>query len=253
MGNGLAFRLYKIPPDSLSVLENYFQSDTFEPIHYETFQSKKKIKLEFEIKKISKNNYGKKIELYLDRIIFVPKRDQEKAPIKITPVYSMQFFSGLDDFNNYLIIYGNKAIDYSIRKALTKYLDSVTSNSLDSLISIKPDFSKLALLVEEFPNLQQFCVKDVGDDQIDDIILKGNTLEKTPNFNRYALNDQTKGDMNFVGLSNNNKIIYMGRDGSFYSREAFNKTNVEELIYLFLCRLEKIKILKRNDNLENYS
>jgi len=124
--------------------------------------------------------------------------------------------------------------------------------SFDSLIRIKPDFTKLKELIDEFPNLQQFCVKDVGDDQIDDIILKGNTLEKTPNYSRYVINEQTKGDLNFVGLSNNNRIIYVGRDGSFYSRERFDRTNVEGLIYDFLCRLEKIRVLDHDVVLDDY-
>ena len=252
MRNSLAFRLYKIPRDSIPILVKYFNKKIFEPINFDSYQSKQKIKLFFEIKKITPNNFGKKIDLYLDRIVFVPTRDEEKKPIKITPVFSMQLFEGKKHFENFLAIYGNKAIDYSIRNALMKYLENETKMSLDSLILVKPDFGKLKELVNEFPNLQQFCVKDVGDDQIDDIILKGNTLEKTPNYSRYVVNEHTKGDLNFVGLSNNNRIIYVGRDGSFYSREKFNRSNVEELIYTFLCRMDKIKVLKYRDILDNY-
>ena len=176
----------------------------------------------------------------------MPVKEIERKPIKITPTYQIQLLENKSEFKNHLLVFGNKAIDYSIKHAFENYVESVTSKSLISLTLIKPDFTKLKELIKEFPNLQQFCIKDVGDDQIDDIILKGNTLEKNPNFERYALDEDTKGDMNFVGLSNNNKIIYVGRDGSFYSRESFSKISAPELIYNFLVRLKKINVLNYN-------
>jgi hypothetical protein len=243
MRGGIAFRLYKINPDAVGFLNDLFNQTNNISIHYETYRSKKSIKLFFEIKNTEKNDYGRTINLYLDRIQFMPTKDDANKPVKITPVYQMQILENKSNFQNHLLIFGNKGIDYSIKNAFEKHIESVSSSVPIPLTLIKPDFRKLKELIKEFPNLQQFCIKDVGDDQIDDIILKGTKLEKNTNFARYAIDKDTKGDVNFVGLSNNNKIIYVGRDGSFYSREQFSKTNIPELIYNFLNRLDKIDVL----------
>ncbi len=251
MNNGIAFRLYKVNSDAIKFIHGLLNEKTHTRVHYETYRSDRSLKLFFEIKNIENDDYGRIINLYLDRIIFVPKKDNDKKPILITPTYQIQLLENKPDFKNHLLIFGNKAIEYSIKNAIEKYIESISSVVPIPLTLVKPNFEKITELIKEFPNLQQFCIKDVGDDQIDDIVLKGTKLEKNTNFRRYAIDEDTRGDMNFVGLSNNNKIIYMGQDGSFYSRERFTRTNTPELVYNFLVRLNGIGILDY-DNLDKH-
>ncbi len=242
MSDKLAFRFYRIGSKSIKPVIDLLSSAENAPIHYDTYPGEKNIKLYFHIKKVEENDYGKLIKIYLDQIKFLPIKEHKKA-FKITPTYNIQLFEKKELFKNHIMFFGNKSIDYSIRKALKKFILSNTGDDYDPIIMIKPDFKKLQLLVKNFPNVQKFCVKNVDDDNVKGIVLTGTELEEDGNFEKYAIDEDTKGDMNFIALSVDKNIIFINRDGSFYSREDFSRTNSIELIYNLLKRFDENKLL----------
>ncbi|MDI1495529.1 MAG: ATP-utilizing protein [Cenarchaeum symbiont of Oopsacas minuta] len=110
----------------------------------------------------------------------------------------------------------------------------------DPLILLKVDFDKASQLVKEFQNIQYFCTKDVNDDRLQDIIIKGDMLEKTPQYKEFVEAPDTKGDLNYLGITIDGKILYIGRDGSIYSRNNFSKFNITNIVYTLLNRISSI-------------
>lgn len=175
---------------------------------------------------------------------FFPAKESIDA-IKITPTYRIQLFEKKSLFKNHLLFFGDKSMDTSIKSALKKFILSSTGNEYDPIIKIKPDFKKISLMVKDFPNVHKYCIKNIGDDKIKGMVVSGLELEDDGNFERYVLDDDTKGDLNFISLSIDKNMFYVNRDGSFYSREDFSRTDSIELIYNLLKRFDEKNYLFR--------
>ena len=238
----LSCRIYKIDKSVLRVVKSFLKKPD-ETILYDIYRKDTKYeqKLYFSVKSFEKNKFGVMIEIYLDKIIFIPTRDGEQAILQ-TPTYFIQLLEGTEKFNNHLIIYGSKLIDLSIKKAFINYLnDTLNENVKEPLVLLKCDFDKITQLVEEFNNIQHFCIKDVNDDRLQDVIIKGDMLQKTPQYNEFVIDPDTKGDINFLGITMDSKILYIGRDGSIYSRNNFSKLNITDIVYSLLNRIANKK------------
>ena len=116
--------------------------------------------------------------MYIDKIMFLPKDDKE-IPVPYTPTHMLQILEGKTKFQNHIIIFGSKTIDTSIKNVVNKQISKITENEIeDPLILLRINFDKIQQLANEFPNVQHFCIKDVGDDRLQDVIIKGDMLEK---------------------------------------------------------------------------
>ena len=236
--NNISCRVYKINHDYLTAIKSFFSSDS--KIHYDTFQksTNDKIKLFFNVKKADKNNYGKMIQIYLDKIMFIPQRGDKEKPVLYTPTHAVQLLEDTEFFNNHLIIFGPKTIDTGIKNALIKHISKTSVDEvIDPLSLLKADFGMIARLTKEFPNIQHFCIKDVNDDRLQDVIIKGDMLEKTPQYKEFAIEQDTKGSINFLGITTDGKLFYIGKDGSIYSRSNFSRTEITSVVYSILVRM----------------
>jgi len=243
LNHKLAFRFYKIGSKSIKSVTELLSSTRNKRIPYSTYlPNSENIELYFQVKKVEENDYGKLIEIYLDVIKFFPEKESTRT-IKITPTYTIQLFEKKNLFKNHLLFFGDKSMDFSIRSAFKKFVLSSTGDEYDPIIKIKPDFKKIQSMVKEFPNVHKFCVKNIDDDKVKGIVVSGLELQEDGSFERYVLDDDTKGDLNFIALSIDKKMIYVNRDGSFYSREDFSRTNSIELIYNLLKKFDEKKYL----------
>ena len=236
--NGLSCRVYRINKQVLFEVKNVLKKPNNE-ILYETYRkgTPDEQKLYFSVKDYKKNEHGTLFEIFLDKIIFIPTRDGEK-PILQTPTYFIQLLENTEQFSDHLIIYGAKLIDSSIKKAFENHLRDILNEDVnDALILLKIDFEKISQLVREFQNIQHFCIKDVNDDRVQDVIIKGDMLEKTLQYKEFVIEDDTKGDLNFLGITMDGKLLYIGRDGSIYSRNNFAKNYITGIVYSLLQRI----------------
>lgn len=238
----LACRLFRIDPSSVVIVKKVLAKKSNKSYLYEIYaeNTAQEVKLYFSIKDVTENKLGHLIEIYLDRLIFLPQRNTEDQPVKHTPSYFLQLIENTDIFKDHLLIFGPHSIDAGIRRAFTRHV-SKTQQVSTALIQRKVDFGKIKPLSVEFPNIQQFCVKDITDDRLQDIIVKGNRLEDTVEYSQYAINDLTKGEINILGVSVKGKIIYIKKDGSFYSRNNFDKLDTSDVVFALLKRIHKIK------------
>lgn len=237
----LSCRVYKINPEVLREIKSFLKQ-SHEKILYDTYKkdTKDAVKLYFNVKELKENQHGSMVEFYLDKIIFIPTRNGESAILQ-TPTYFIQLLENNDKFNDHLIIYGSKLIDTGIKKAFIKYLNNILDGDfVDPLILLKVDFDRSSQLVKEFQNIQYFCTKDVNDDRLQDIIIKGDMLEKTPQYKEFVEEPDTKGDLNFLGITIDGKLLYIGRDGSIYSRNNFSRLNITSIVYTLLNRISSI-------------
>ncbi len=238
--NNISCRTYKINPKYLETVKSFLASDS--KIQYDAFQkgTKNEIELFFSIKRTEENNYGKAIETYIDKIMFVPQREEKEEAIRYTPTHIIQLFEGTEQFENHLVIFGPKTIDSGIKNAIIKHIIKTSKQDAnDPLILLKIDFEKIKKIALEFKNIQHFCIKDVNDDRLQDVIIKGDMLEKTPQYKEFVIDDDTKGDVNFIGIPVNDKLFYLGRDGSIYSRNSFARVDVIQIVYSLLTRISK--------------
>ena len=235
---GLACRVYKINTRYLEIVKA-FLTNSNEKICYDVYEkgTDNKIELFFEVSDIIKNDYGRTFEMYIDKIMFLPNKENS-VPVPYTPTYQLQLLETKKEFKNHIIIYGPKTVDKSIKNAIMKYISSITEEGIeDPLILLKIDFNRVKQLANEFPNIQHFCIKDVNDDRLQDIIIKGDMLETTSQYREFVLNNETKGSVNFLGISMDDKLFYMGKDGSIYSRNSFAADDELKNVYLLLIRI----------------
>lgn len=235
---GLSCRVYRIDKQSLFKIKNILKEPNNE-ILYDVYRkgTPDEQKLYFSVKNYKKNEHGTLSEIFLDKIIFIPTRDGDK-PILQTPTYFIQLLEDTEKFSDHLIIYGAKLIDSGIKKAFANHLKDILSENVNEpLILLKVDFDKISQLVQEFQNIQHFCIKDINDDRVQDVIIKGDMLEKTPQYKEFVLEDDTKGDLNFLGITMDGKLLYIGRDGSIYSRNSFAKNYITGIVYSLLQRI----------------
>ena len=235
---GLACRIYKINPNLLGEVKSFFKNSG-EKICYDIYGkgTDHEVSLFFRVKGSTKNDYGSLFYMYIDKIMFLPKDDDE-MPVSYTPTYTLQILDSNTEFQNYIIIFGPKTIDTSIKTAIIKQILSITENEIeDPLVLLRVNFDKVQQIAEEFPNVQHFCIKDVSDDRLQDVIIKGDMLETTPQYREFVLDSDTKGSVNFLGVTAENKLFYIGRDGSMYSRNSFTDNESLKMVHLLLTRL----------------
>ena len=96
--SNLSCRVYKINQNYLTAVKSFFSSDS--KILYDTFQkgTDDKFELFFNVKKAEKNDYGKMIEICLDKIMFIPHRDDAKGSVNFLGITadSKLFYIGKD-------------------------------------------------------------------------------------------------------------------------------------------------------------
>lgn len=238
----LACRLFRIDSQSIVPIKKLLSKKSTKSYLYDIYEDapRPEIKLFFSVKKVTKNKLGHLIEIYLDRLIFLPQRDNETQPVKHTPTYFLQLIEKSGPFKDHLLIFGPQSVDAGIRRAFTRHV-SKTQRVSSALIKKKVDFNKIKSLSREFPNIQQFCIKDISDDRLQDIIVKGSRLEDTVEYSQYALDELTKGEINILGVSIKGKTIYIKKDGSFYSRHNFDKFDTSDVIFALIIRIHSIK------------
>ena len=169
--------------------------------------------------------------------MFLPERDKDKLVV-YTPTFKLQIFENTSEFQNHLVIYGPRTIDNGIKTAIEKRLAETSAQEVrDTIILLKIDFEKIQSLAEEFPNIQQFCIKDINDDRLQDVIIKGDMLEKTVQYKEFVLKEDTRGDVNFLGVTLDAKLFFVGKNGSIYSRSSFNQFEMVRLVYSLACKI----------------
>ena len=235
---GLACRVYRINPNFISEVKHLFKNNN-EKICYNTYKkgTNEKVDLTFSIRSVSENDYGYLYSIYLDKIMFLPDKDKEKLVV-YTPTFKLQIFENTKQFQNHLVVYGPKTIDAGIKVAIEKQLAKTSTQVIeDPIVLLKIDFEKIQSLTEEFPNVQHFCIKDINDDRLQDVIIKGDMLEKTAQYNEFVLQENTKGAVNFLGITMDDRLFYVGKDGSIHSRSSFNQSEMIKLIYVLINKV----------------
>lgn len=237
-GRGLACRIYRINPRFINEVKLLFKNYN-KKIVYNTYHkgAEDETELTFSVKGASENDQGLLYSIYLDKIMFLPNRDKDKLVV-YTPTFKLQIFENTSEFQNHLVIYGPKTIDAGIKIAIEKRLAETSAHEVrDPIILLKIDFDKVQPLADEFPNIQHFCIKDINDDRLQDVIIKGDMLEKTPQYKEFVLQEDTRGDVNFLGITMDARLFYVGKDGSMYSRSNFSQFEMVRLVYLLARRI----------------
>ncbi len=136
----------------------------------------------------------------------------------------------------------------AIYQYLQNYMPKVPEFMRLLVIDLKRNLDSI---MKTYPDLQHFCIKDIPDDRTKDVVVKGNQLEQTDIFDRFVKDEDTSGDINFLGISlADGRIIYVGSDGSIYSRFYFKLDEKIRVIYELYSKFQKIKAFV--NSLDNY-
>lgn len=234
---GLACRIYKINSSYTREVKMQLGNYGKKTVYTTYNKGTDKEELTFSVKDTVENEQGSLYSIYLDKIIFLPDRDKDKLVV-YTPTFKLQIFENTPEFKDHLVIYGPKTIDAGIKNAIKNQLAETSDQEVrDPLILLKIDFEKIQHLAEEFPNIQHFCIKGINDDRLQDVIIKGDMLEKTPQYKEFVLRKDTRGDVNFLGITMDDKLFYVGKDGSMYSRTSFSQYEMVKLVYSLASRI----------------
>jgi hypothetical protein len=241
----LACRVYKLEPTlQRQVRTLLLKSNLDEPHPYGSFESRdENLELSLVIRNRFQNNYGSEIKFWIDQILCLYDREKKEQHVRYVKTYDLQLIEGKSDFSNYIIVFGPKIIDSYLTKAIKNYLrEQEKDDTPDPLILSKIDLkANLDSLMKEFPNLQHFCIRDIPDEKTKGIIVRGNSLEETDVFDRFVKDIDTSGEVNYLGITTEfGKLIYLGTDGSVYSRMNFTGEDRIKIVYDLYSRLKKI-------------
>ena len=239
--------MYKIEPQLQEKIKALLlHSSENQPLHYDTYsKDKTKFDLSILINNRMQNKHGFEIKISVDFVRQMPDRDNPKQLIRFFSEYQLQYLSDVRSFNNHLIIFGPKIVDKNLKKAIKHQIEKENEAVLDPFILIAVNFQEMDKLLKQFPNLKHFCIKNIPDDRTKGVVVRGHRLEETDLFDRFALDADTRGPINFIAITTNiGKIIYLGKDGSIYSRMSFEKENTVKIVYSLYLQLQKSKALK---------
>ena len=223
------------------------KSPTDKPIHYANWpvgDDEKDIDLSIVIKGRYENGFGHLITLWVDQVQVLPDREVGTKIIRYYSPYEIQLIDGKPNFANHVIIFGPKSIDASIIKAMKNFVRSKGVESPpDPLILKKVDLkANMDAIMDHYPNLQHFCVKGIPDDKTRDIIVKGKELEQSDEYEKFIKDVDTSGNVNFLGITiERGRILYVGSDGSVFSRMAFKGEEKIRVVYTLYSQFKKIK------------
>lgn len=248
--SSLACRVFKIEPNLITnVTDLLLKSKKDQPLLYDVYSlaNNDKLQLSIVIKERSSNLYGHEVVFWVDQVTKLPDREESEQVVRYYKEYKLQIFEKKPNFKNHVIIFGPKHVDTSLIKAIRNYVRKNEDERIqDPFILIKVDFSAIKKLMKEFPNLQHFCIRDIPDERTKGVIVRGNMLEETDLYDRFVIADDTKGPVNFLGITTDfGKLIYMGKDGSIYSRMSFAKEDSIKLLYNLYSKLKKIDALSK--------
>jgi hypothetical protein len=244
----LACRFYKIETKIAEDVKSLLlQSKKGKPLHFDTYPltDEDDIDLSIVIKDRFKNAYGTEVLFTVDQVAKLQDREKPNQAIRYFKEYQVQVIHDKSHFSDYVIVFGPKVIDRSLTNAIKNYLGKGSKKVPDPFILIKVDFkTNIEALTKEFPNLQHFCIKDIPDERMKGVVVKGNSLEETDLFERFVIDEDTSGPINFLGVSTDfGKLVYLGTDGSVYSRMNFATDDTIKMIYDLFVRLKKINAL----------
>ncbi|MGD1836632.1 MAG: hypothetical protein ACPKPY_01055 [Nitrososphaeraceae archaeon] len=247
--SALACRIYKINPVlNIEIKKLFNHSDVKNPLYYDTIGSgKDQLKLYIEIQNMMDNDYGQEIQLRIDHYTRLKDRENPDQIVRFYKDYQIQLIENKRHFKDCVIIFGPKEIDSSIIKAIKNSIQKDGEKLQDPFIQIRIDInSKIDKFTKEFPNLQHFCISNIPDDKMKRVVVRGQNLEETDLFERFVVDKTTSGPINFLGIVTEfGKVIYIGSDGSIYSRMGFEKEDVVKIIYNLLEKLKKIDVIIR--------
>lgn len=246
----LACRIYRLEPRlERDIKTLLLRSKKDEPLYYDTYPvpDGEDIELSIEIKERHKNKFGHEISIWVDKTARLPDRENSEQVVRYYQEHKVHLFEETKNFSDHMIIFGPKVVDTSLIKAVRHKVKTGEDDKVpDPFILVKVDFKATQKLVKEFPNLQHFCIRDIPDERTKGVIVRGNMLEETDLFDRFVIDDDTKGPVNFLGITTDfGKLIYLGKDGSLYSRMSFAKEDTIKIIYDIYSRLKKIDALSR--------
>jgi len=252
----LACRIYSIAESvKQQVKELLIESDTHRPHQYGEYTTDEgeQISLSIVISNRYENSYGYLLKILIDQIVNIYDREKGKQVVRYYKEYEVQYLTEKPNFKDHVIIFGPKNIDNLLKKAIYFYLQKHMSKIPDFLRLLIIDLKgNIDSIMKQYPDLQHFCIKDIPDDRTKDVVVKGNQLEQTDIYSRFVINEDTSGDINFLGVSlQDGKIIYVGGDGSIYSRFYFKLDEKIRTIYDLYSKIKKINAFI--NNLDNYN
>ena len=245
----LACRVYYINPEARQdILYLLLNSKENTPHSYGQYITKEghTDDLSLEIKNRTPNSYGHSIDLWIDHVKTISDREEGPRPVRYYGEYEIQVISKKQNFNDHIIIYGPKNIDAKIKKALNNYVHESDSDKTANLRLLRVEFTKpnIDLIMENYPDLQHFCTENNQEDRIKGVVVKGIQLEQTDAFERFVTNRETSGSINFLGITmDDNKLIYVGGDGSIYSRYSFRGEEKIKIIYNLYSNFKRLNLL----------
>ena len=246
----LACRFFRIEPKlTTDVISLLLKSKKDQPLEFDTYQvpDQEELPLSIVIKDRKSNSFGHEVTFWVDQVMRLPDREESEQVVRYYKEYKLQIFEKKQNFKNHVIIFGPKHVDRSLMNAIRNYVRKSEEERVpDPFILVKVDFGAVKKLMKEFPNLQHFCIRDIPDERTKGVIVRGNMLEETDLYDKYVIDDDTKGPVNFLGITTDfGKLIYLGKDGSLYSRMSFAKEDTIKIIYNLYSKLKKIGALSK--------
>lgn len=251
----LACRVYAINPEVLyEVKKLLLKTELGLPFKYGQYtEDGNSFDLSIVIKQRNENSYGYLLNIWIDQTGTIEDREIGRKVVRFYKEYDIQFLTEKEDFKDHLIVFGPKSIDSRLRKAIYFYVQETKDEFPDALRLLRVELKSNAdTIMKHYPDLQHFCTEDNPDDRIRGVVIKGSQLEQTDVYERFVRDDETSGAINFLGITvEGGKLVYVGSDGSVYSRFYFKGEERIRVIYDLYSRFKKLNAFV--NSLDNYN
>lgn len=241
----LACRMYKIDSEIIEHFKKILEDNSEMKYYDYPCGDKEILPLAIIIKKYAANTQGHSVLIDVDLVTELNDRDRPNPFVRYHETFEIQIFENMPPFNNCMAIFGPKHIDNKLIKAVKLKLSSDGIKSAYQFKLLKVSFTpeNIDAISNEYPNIQHYCVKDVPDDQIEGIIVKGVQLENNDLFERFVKDEIVKGTVNFLGITiDSNKMIYVSRDGSIFSRKNFARTDKIQTVFTLYSSFHRLNV-----------
>jgi hypothetical protein len=229
-------KIFQVNPDYQLEVEKLLMNVGEEYV-YEEAEGNEKLTLYIE--SLHSNAQGNLVEIQLDRLSPpLYARGMPPRRVRVTAKLAAQLFA-ISGWPRLVGIFGQGENIALLRRAFTIIYRNRTNTRGSPFFSVGFKLQEREEeLIHRFPNMKKLRVERIQDIYVRDAVLKGDSLEESPEYQSWVLDKDRGGVIRYFGVSVMDETVILSTDGSMYSRQGKEKRPVRTVYQILSALLE---------------